>query len=47
MSRSRHKEPIDGEVEPDDDHTLSYYEAHADYDGTIVNYTISKEFLDI
>ena len=46
LSTFRYKVPGDAVSEADNDHTLGYYEARALYEGDLVNYTISKEFLD-
>ena len=46
LSTFRYKVPADAISEADADHTLGYYEARAIYEGNLVNYTISKDFLD-
>ena len=45
LSTFRYKVPADAILEADKDHTLGYYEARAIYEGNLVNYTISKDFL--
>ena len=46
LSTFRYKVPGDAILEADQDHSFGYYEARALYEGDLVNYTISKEFLD-
>ena len=45
MSTFRYKVPEDVILEADNDYTLGYYEAQVLYEGDLVNYTISKDFL--
>ena len=45
LSTFRYKVPANAILETDKDHTLGYYEARAIYEGNLVNYTISKDFL--
>ena len=45
LSTFRYRVPKDVSLEPDNNHTLGYYETQALYKGDLVNYTISKDFL--
>ena len=45
LSTFRYKVPVDPLSEAENDPTLGYYEARALYEGSLVNYTISKDFL--
>ena len=46
MSIFRYLVPKDIISEPNNDHTLGYYEAWAIHEGDFVNYTVSKDSLD-
>ena len=46
LSTFRYRVPLASISETDNDHTLGYYEARAIYKGDLVNYTVSKDFLD-
>ena len=46
LSTFRYRVPEASISEADNNHTLGYYEARAIYKGVLVNYTVSKDYLD-
>ena len=45
LSTFRYRVPEDTISEPNNDYTFGYYKARAIYEGDLVNYTVSKDFL--